>query len=281
MTPTMKLEIVTMTPEWALQILTQQNTSNRHMRRSIVQRYAQSIRAGQWQLTQQGIAISSDGVLLDGQHRLAAIVEAEKPVQIALAIDCDPGIFSVLDTGRARLAADILQVKGATQATAAAAGLKLYLLYKRYPDNIWAESLRDHPTHTDIDELFVDRQHDIEFATGLAVSTYLKCRQVIKSSTVAFALLAIDAGYESAIIEKFCDNLGHGAGLSGFSPILRLRSGLTNGVLQTKTKTKSGRPTQVLLAALIKAFNYDNEGAEVKLFKLPQIPPMPTIAAQP
>lgn len=276
---TMKLEVVTMTPEWAYQILSEQNTNNRNMRRVVVQRYAQAIRAGQWQLTQQGIAISSNGVLLDGQHRLAAIVEAETPVEIAMATNCDPSIFSVLDTGKARLASDILQMQGVQYATVAAAGIKLYLQYQRHPDKIWADSLPNQPTHTDIDWLCNDRLDEMEFATGQASVTYSSCRQVLKSSVVAFVLLAIDAGHDWEAISGFCTSLGHGAGLSGCSPILRLRSALTNGVLQSKFK--SGRPPQLLLAALIKAFNYENEGAQLKLFKLPTIPPMPAIATQP
>jgi hypothetical protein len=271
----MQIEVVTMTPERAFQILTEQNTNNRRMRPTVVQRYAQAIRAGQWKLTQQGVAIGSNGVLLDGQHRLAAIVEAEQAVQVALATDCDPSIFSVLDTGTARLAADVLQMRGMHNATAAAAGLKLYILNERHPDNVWTGNQLRLPTHADIDALFEKRRDEVDFVAGLSVSTHSGCRQAYKSSTVAFGLLVLDAGHQREALTDFCTSLGSGVGLPSTSPILRLRAALTNGVMQGRAKRSNA--AQALLAALIKAFNYENEGAELKLFKLPQIPPMPTV----
>jgi hypothetical protein len=272
----MKLEIVTMTPEWAHQILTTQNTKNRQLRPSVVRRYARAIEAGQWKLTQQGVAIGSNGVLLDGQHRLAAIVDTGQPVQIALATDCDPSIFMVMDTGFARKASDVLQMEGISNSTILAAGIKLCILYERHSDKIWSGWDLRFPSHTDIETYASQRFEDITWAGQIAINSYRQCKKINKSACFAFALLALDGGWPKCTVENFCEKLGNGAGLTDTSPILRFRTFLINEVIR-----KGGGGSQVHLACLIKTFNYWNEGAELKLFRPPTIPAMPAVAALP
>ena len=74
----MQIEIVTMTPEWATEILSRQNTNNRTMRGAIVRKYAEAIRNNEWRLTQQGIAIDKNGTLLDGQQVEFEVGEGRK-----------------------------------------------------------------------------------------------------------------------------------------------------------------------------------------------------------
>jgi hypothetical protein len=71
----MQVTIETITPDIASAIL-KGNTRNRTLRRGLVELYAAEMKAGRWLETHQGIAINCDGTLLDGQHRLAAIVES-------------------------------------------------------------------------------------------------------------------------------------------------------------------------------------------------------------
>ena len=55
---------------------------NRRLRKRVVERYANDMRAGQWRMTHQGIAFDETGALIDGQHRLAAIVRANMTVEM-------------------------------------------------------------------------------------------------------------------------------------------------------------------------------------------------------
>jgi hypothetical protein len=272
----MKISVVTMTPEWAGTILDNQNTNNRKLRPVVVARYTEAIMNGQWKLTQQGIAISKDGILLDGQHRLEAIRQADQPVQICLATDCDPEIFSVIDTGTARLASDMLQMEGISNATGIAAGIKLYILYNRYPVNVWTGPLK--PSHSDIISFSRERRADVEFAAEISGSAYTECRKLRKSGIAAFILIGIDANVPREILKNFVKSLSSGAGLSSNSPILRLRAALVNGVIKNNGRGEH-YSSQVFLAALIKAFNFEQDNIEIKLFKVPTVPPMPKIKA--
>jgi hypothetical protein len=75
----MKTEEQLITPEMAKDYLTR-NTRNRKLRKSVVEQYARDMRHGRWLLTHQGIAFNCDGTLLDGQHRLEAIILSQTSV---------------------------------------------------------------------------------------------------------------------------------------------------------------------------------------------------------
>lgn len=47
----------------------------------VVKGFAEAMSRGEWMVTHQGIAFSSAGVLVDGQHRLAAVIEAEHAIR--------------------------------------------------------------------------------------------------------------------------------------------------------------------------------------------------------
>lgn len=66
----MRIEMIG--PDRAIELL-ENNKTNRPISKNQVLRYADMMRAGQWQLTPQGITVSENGNLLDGQTRLSAI----------------------------------------------------------------------------------------------------------------------------------------------------------------------------------------------------------------
>lgn len=77
-----------------------------------VNRLAREIKAGRWQLTHQGIAFDSGGILIDGQHRLWAIIEAGTPVRLRVFYNEPPENRHVLDSGERRSNLDILRITG-------------------------------------------------------------------------------------------------------------------------------------------------------------------------
>lgn len=69
------------TPELAADWL-KANLKNRRLKEKTVDAYAMDVRNGAWLTTHQGIAFDEDGNLIDGQHRLQAIVRAKRAVLI-------------------------------------------------------------------------------------------------------------------------------------------------------------------------------------------------------
>jgi len=126
----MKTEVKLITPELAKEMLNK-NGINRPLRDCIVNEYARLMKANLWQeKTGETIKISSDGILLDGQHRLRAIIKANIDLPFLIAKDCDKEIFKVIDTGLRRSASDVLSIIGVDNSGKISAGIRKYLTLK-------------------------------------------------------------------------------------------------------------------------------------------------------
>ena len=106
-------EVVSMTPALA-EIILASNTFNRPITATAVKKLAREINAGHWKLTGQPVIVADDGTLIDGQHRLSAIVAAGAAVPILVLFGIDKGAFDKIDNGGkgTRTAADIFAVRG-------------------------------------------------------------------------------------------------------------------------------------------------------------------------
>lgn len=116
-------------PEQARRVLDKINTRNRHLSQSWIDRYVRIQVSGQWRSTHQGMAIDSNGVLQDGQHRLHAIVEAGLPAPVFVFVGMDPDNFKAIDEGRLRNAGQLLAMEGEKFATTATAAVRLAHAY--------------------------------------------------------------------------------------------------------------------------------------------------------
>ena len=271
----MNTQIATITPEWAQEIL-RQNVHNRHIRRSLVDKYAHAIQTNQFPLTHQGIAIGSNGVLLDGQHRLLAIVKTGMPLETLLCTNCDPATFTVLDSGATRKSADVLRIEHVPSANTAAAAIRMYILYHDWTDKVWNGRVKV-PTNDDIFNYYKSREDEINYAVQKCTYVRKTFKQLTNASSLAtFTLLALNKKHSVADIELFLQKLAHGTNLEEFCPVLRFRTAVFNGVLQNRR----GNMPQLTLASIIKTYNYWQSETPVKLFKLPNIPPMPIIQAK-
>ena len=102
-----RIELIT--PERALDLL-KVNTDNRPLRDLYVRSLAQMMSGGEWQTTHQGIAIREDGVLADGQNRLAAIVASGRPQWMRVTYGLSFAACQVIDRGRLRSIPDLMRI---------------------------------------------------------------------------------------------------------------------------------------------------------------------------
>ena len=104
--------VMKITPEFAKEVLDNHNARNRNVSPSRVKKLARDIVRGAFQVTNQGIGFAHDGHLNDGQHRLAAVVEAGMPitslVMFGLAMDAQ----KVVDDNFARSDHDVATLSG-------------------------------------------------------------------------------------------------------------------------------------------------------------------------
>jgi len=107
--PTFKIE--TITPKLAAKYL-EANKGNRPLTRATARNYAEEIRLGQWLFNGEAIKFDSNGVLVDGQHRLLAVTLADRSIDTLVIRGLDPEAFKTLDTGRQRSMGDVLALRG-------------------------------------------------------------------------------------------------------------------------------------------------------------------------
>lgn len=102
------IQVEDITPTIAQQIL--DKNINRPCGLSTVIEYAKEMTAGRWLLTHQGIAISDEGVLLDGQHRLRAIVMSGVTVKMCVFREVPRKAQVAMDVHRKRSTADSISL---------------------------------------------------------------------------------------------------------------------------------------------------------------------------
>lgn len=117
MSNTRKVKIMEVTPEVASRWL-EKNTHNRPLRDTKVKEFADAIVRGKWMLVTDAIAFSRpwvdptgakfDETLINGQHRLWAVIMANKPAMFTVWWGCEPEEFGAIDQGAPRTQGDIL-----------------------------------------------------------------------------------------------------------------------------------------------------------------------------
>ena len=102
---------VNVTPGLAKRLL-ERNTRNRKISEKVVLKYVEEIRAGDWKLTPSGIGFDSSGVLIDGQHRLAAVAKSGLAAPMLITLGLPTASQEKVDRQRRRTLFDALYLSG-------------------------------------------------------------------------------------------------------------------------------------------------------------------------
>lgn len=102
------IEKILITPEIAKSLL-EKNSSNRPLSIGTVKRYAFEMSSGSWKNTHQGIAVDETGQIIDGQHRLNAVIQSGVSIMTTLSIYKGnvKTLLIPLDRGKNRSVADV------------------------------------------------------------------------------------------------------------------------------------------------------------------------------
>lgn len=271
----MRSRVQKITPERAAEMLAA-NTANRPVSKSTVRAFAEAMRRGDWLVTHQGIAFDSAGVLVDGQHRLAAVIEADVPVEMTVFTEVEPDTFDVLDTGKRRNAADVLAIEGEKSTTLLAAMVRTVWLYQNRPDASWSgggaavtnhqivQALQENPKLRD----FVPVAERIAGETGM-----------IKSAAGAAAYLVEQANKtKKARLAKWHDGVIEGAGLRKDDPRLVFRRTMFAMARRQAGVVQRRRDTREHVGLYLKAFNAWAAGEPLSALRFPAREPVPAIA---
>lgn len=117
------------TPETAGKWL-EVNPGNRNIKESKVDAFARDIREGFFQTTHQGVAFNDKGELIDGQHRLEAIIRANTPVVMQVTRGLKDEVKPTIDTGTKRTVADTLRIEGFENRNIMGSIARMVMLYE-------------------------------------------------------------------------------------------------------------------------------------------------------
>lgn len=102
---------VTVTPEIAERWL-KGNTFNRPRRSIRSAKYGRDMAAGRWTLNNDAVCFTSDGQLVNGQHRLQAVVDTETSVVMLIIRNMPLDAMVNMDSGAKRTVGDALGLNG-------------------------------------------------------------------------------------------------------------------------------------------------------------------------
>lgn len=118
----MNIQMVKITPEIAEQYLEKNKGNYRSINRSRVLAYAEDMASGNWVQNGEAIKFSENGMLIDGQHRLQAIIQSGKTIEMPVITGIDNDV-SLFDIGGKRIGSQIAAKSGISEGARANAAL--------------------------------------------------------------------------------------------------------------------------------------------------------------
>ncbi|MDQ3028992.1 MAG: hypothetical protein M3R09_02960 [Actinomycetota bacterium] len=258
--------VVAITPEMAKKWLTQ-NTHNRNLRDRVVKGYAADMLNGDWVEDGQSLKFAkgddillndpriTGGVLLDGQHRLSAVAEANIIVRMLVVSNLSQTAQDTMDTGARRSLGDVLKLHGEEHYVTLAAILARVFIWQRGARRNLRLAGDARPTNR---QLLLLLQETPELRRSAEIGSRIRGSARLSSSTVGLCHWLFN-GIDQGDCAFFFARLSDGASLTPGDPIYALRRVLEN------LARAQGRPDEAFLTALvIKAWNLYRAGQQVQ-----------------
>lgn len=248
----LEVELLEVDPALAEKWLYSNSANYRLTRPRYVERLARDIREGQWRVNGEPIVFDREGVLVDGQHRLAAVLAAEKPIitLVVYGVSIEDGL--TVDTNMPRAFADHVRRLGLPYATGVASVTSRLWQWKH--GNF--RTTRYTATRTELAQLLSANLDEISRAALVGRRIYMSGLRVsIASLGLAHCLFS---EIDEADTAEFFAQLESGDNLAKGDPVYALRR-----VLISKIANKERIVDPTLTAMLVTAWNYWRDGAEV------------------
>lgn len=210
---------ILVTPAVAEKMLAAKPDRQRLLSEHTVQAYVADMLAGRWRENGDTLKQDADGLLLDGQHRLTAIVRSGVSLWLPVAKGVDPEVFSTIDVGRKRSPGDIMSIGGFPNGKHMASLARLLMSIERSHE-IGTIGIHKYSP----EELLVFARANTE-EMELALSLLSRLRNMKPNAAIAAALAYLHRFNEAGAAE-FTISIIDGAGLGANTAVLTLRNRL-------------------------------------------------------
>ena len=104
------IQKVLVTPDLAKKILSTM-VNNRNIKKRSLSKIIEDINSNQWVSNNgESLKMNKQGRLIDGQHRLQAIIETNKPLDLYITFNCHIDSINTVDTGSSRSLINVLKI---------------------------------------------------------------------------------------------------------------------------------------------------------------------------
>jgi len=258
--PIITTAIETVTPRRAEAYL-RANKQNRTPRSSYVASLARDMATGRWRFNGEPLIFSADGTLMDGQHRLMAVLESNTPVQLLVVRGVAPDAFASIDCGRSRTAGDVFKIEGVKNYSTVAAAA--HLLWRHRNGGLSGAMTPTTAERVDIKTSDPGLLDALDYVLSGDTRVF---RRIIPPSFMAFFLYCARE-VDSHKADLFVDGLKTGDGLTKRSPVKVLRERLIENSSQINGKSLGVTPQRYLVFAAWRGFR---DGRQMIKLQLPK-----------
>lgn len=254
----------TWTPDKARRQL-EMNPNNRPKSDATILEYAQLMESGEWELNGETIKIDTNGHIVDGQHRLEAVVLSNITIESLTVRGLRPKHFNSVDRGRKRTIGHQLFVHGEKNTNALAAAINWVWKYRAGMMRKTGPGSRPRPEQCI--QLIGDNPGLSESVGAMSTQNTI----ISRSTAGAFHYLFSTVNAEKA--EAFFNALLSGEGLKKSTGVYTLRDKL----IDNKGSKLKMRPLDIC-AILVKAWNADYNGTPCRVLRYGSDEEFPKIA---
>jgi hypothetical protein len=219
------------------QKILKENICNRKISEKMVLIYAKDMSEGRWKTkTGEFIKISKTKRLLDGQHRLLAVIKANVSIEFSFLYEINDDVFDVLDTGRNRSKSDVFTIEKIPNASNIASIINAYLSLKKGNTTIEGKSTTGITNTLVLDEYRSNPEH-WQNVTKFTAKIYNSFAKILSISTIgSFYSFFYDISPETS--REFFNQLGTGESITNNSITLLRKVLLSDKISSRKMKMR-------------------------------------------
>lgn len=265
------------TPERAEELL-RVDGPQRNLKPTVLNRYITDMDLGLWGQCYDPIVVDKNGHVINGQHRLNAIIKSGKSHTFIVVEDAETDSIHTMDKGTPRSVNDDLLIKGITNRTSISAAARIVVRYDIDPGRVWSGP--NQPTGRQVFKEVETNLTQYEWATASALGIAREIKSHATAVLAATYIIERDTSLGREFVDDFLVPVRDGIGLQADDARLAYRNHLMRR--STTQKRRGGSWVQQSeLIILVRTWNKYLLGEPVKLVKTPtpnQLPmPKPVI----
>lgn len=230
------------------------NSSNRNVTEAKIEQFKADMEAGNW--LDDGATIRfAYGKLLDGQHRLQALVLAGVTLRMVVVVGLDAESQVTMDTGRGRTPRDVLSIEGLDAWEAGTLGSAIHTIMA-YESGGLLYTGRKY-TNREVRNFYLEHRTPLD--ASLHAVKPLPRRHPVIPLAVALAAHYVFSKFDQPLADRFIASLLTGEGVISGTPVKHLRDLLLSDLLD-----KRARSTFAKWFMLVKAWNATRANARWK-----------------